>query len=58
MLEDVNIIAEYYGDYFSKGISYPNLLSYGLFDFEDTDISYVRPKVMIEGIAGDLIPKI
>lgn len=50
MLEDMNIIAQYYPDYFEKGKSYSNYISYGLFNnYEEPEISYVKPWVMIEG---------
>lgn len=50
MLEDINIIAEYYPDYFKKGISYPNYMSYGVFDkYADPEITYVKPGVIIKG---------
>lgn len=51
MLEDVEIISRYYSDYFEKGISYPNFMSYGVFDeFSDPEITYVKPGVMISEI--------
>lgn len=40
MLEDTYTIARYYGDYFYKGNTYGNFLSYGVF--------YVEPGVMIQ----------
>lgn len=48
MLEDVDIISNYYNDYFEKGDTYNNFLSFGLFDYED--FSYVKPSVIINGI--------
>lgn len=48
MLEDIEVIAEYYPDYFEKGISYPNFMSYGVFDYEDPDISYVKPGILMD----------
>jgi hydrogenase large subunit len=48
MIEDMNIIAEYYPDYFKKGMSYPNFMSYGLFD-KYSDLIYVKPGVMVKG---------
>ncbi|MCX7885235.1 MAG: nickel-dependent hydrogenase large subunit [Caloramator sp.] len=50
MLEDVYIISQYYSDYFNIGIGCKNLLSYGLFDFDDKSIFYVLPSVLINGI--------
>ena len=50
MLEDMEVISRYYLDYFQKGISYPNFMSYGIFDrYNDPEIDYVRPGVMISG---------
>ncbi|MDF2819907.1 MAG: nickel-dependent hydrogenase large subunit [Clostridiales bacterium] len=50
MLEDVGIISEYYSDYFEKGKSYPNFMSFGTFNsYEEKDISYVGAGVMING---------
>ncbi|SEF88247.1 hydrogenase large subunit [Caloramator fervidus] len=51
MLEDVNIISMYYGDYFEKGKTYNNFLSFGLFDYED--FYYVKPSVIINGVKSD-----
>lgn len=51
MLEDMDRIAEYYPDYFNKGISYPNFMSYGVFDnYLDSDLTFVKPGVMADGI--------
>ncbi|MBL4935938.1 nickel-dependent hydrogenase large subunit [Clostridium sp. YIM B02515] len=53
MLEDVNIIADYYKDYFKMGIGYGNLMSYGVFDtYKEKEISYVNPAVLINGQLG------
>lgn len=50
MIEDVNILAQYYADYFEKGNSYENFMSYGVFNkYEDEDITYVKPSVLING---------
>jgi len=50
MLEDVYIISKYYSDYFHMGRAYGNFMTYGLFDkYLDTDISYVKPGVLIDG---------
>lgn len=56
MLEDMDILAEYYKDYFEKGRDYNNYMSFGLFDYDDPDISYVRPGVMINGRREALEP--
>lgn len=49
MAEDIKILSEYYPDYFEKGKSYNNFMSYGLFNnYKDTDLFYVNPGVMIE----------
>ncbi|QCX34174.1 Ni/Fe hydrogenase [Caloramator sp. E03] len=50
MLEDVYIISQYYSDYFNIGIGCKNLLTYGLFDFDDKSIFYVKPSVLINGM--------
>lgn len=51
MLTDVGIIAAYYPDYFEKGISYPNFMTYGIFDsYDDREITFVRAGVMADGI--------
>jgi hydrogenase large subunit len=50
MLEDVNIIADYYKDYYAMGKGYGNLMTYGVYDtYKDKDISYVNPGVLIDG---------
>lgn len=50
MIDDMNIIAKYYPDYFEKGTSYPNFMSYGLFDkYNDPEITFVKPGVMVKG---------
>lgn len=50
MLMDLHDIAEYYKDYFTKGSSGNNFLSYGLFDnYIEKDIFYLKPSVMIKG---------
>ncbi|MCR6546587.1 nickel-dependent hydrogenase large subunit [Dehalobacterium formicoaceticum] len=50
MLPDVNIIAEYYHDYFSMGRGYGNLLSFGCFDgYQALGTLYVNPLVYTEG---------
>lgn len=47
MIEDVEVIAKYYPDYFKKGISYPNFMSFGVFDkYEDPEITYVKSRVI------------
>lgn len=53
MREDADVLAYYYPDYYEMGISYPNFLSYGAFDYDDPEISYVSPGVMMD---GDLQP--
>jgi hydrogenase large subunit len=50
MIPDVNVIAEYYRDYFRNGRGYKNLMSYGLFDsYRERDLFYLAPQVMIDG---------
>ncbi|MFW2488136.1 Ni/Fe hydrogenase [Clostridium chromiireducens] len=57
MIEDVGIISKYYYDYFKKGESYPNFMTYGTFDkYEDTEITYVKPGVMKDNIKYNLEP--
>lgn len=57
MIEDISILAEYYPDYFEKGISYPNFMSYGAFDsYEEADISYVKPGILMDGTLYPLEP--
>lgn len=40
LLEDVNIIAEYYKDYFKMGKGYGNLFDFGVYDDHDIPIKY------------------
>ena len=48
MIEDANIIADYYKDYFFKGASYGNFMSYGLYDsVGEKSLAYVKPAVLI-----------
>ena len=57
MVEDVEIIARYYDDYFKKGISYPYFMSYGVFDrYEDSEITYVKPGIVKDGVKYSLYP--
>lgn len=50
MVEDMNIIAEYYPEYYKIGGGTGNLLTYGLFDeMEDNELHYVKPSVYING---------
>ncbi len=58
MVEDVGILARYYPDYFKKGISYPNFMSYGIFhNYEDGDITFVKAGTRIDGILEPLKPQ-
>lgn len=57
MKEDADTIAYYYPDYFQLGMSYSNFMSYGVFDHEDEDISYVKPGVLVEGTMYPLQPE-
>lgn len=51
MLEDIDIISMYYGDYYEKGITDGSYLSYGAFDvYTNTEAFYLKPAVMINGI--------
>jgi hydrogenase large subunit len=56
MWEDTGIIAHYYPDYYQMGISYPNFLSYGVFDHEEPELSYVKPGIMVDGTRYPLDP--
>ncbi len=57
MKEDAEIIANYYSDYYEKGISYPYFMSYGTFDNEEPELSYVKPGVLIDGTLYPLEPE-
>ncbi|MGB8452133.1 MAG: nickel-dependent hydrogenase large subunit [Anaerocolumna sp.] len=58
MIEDVGIIAKYYPDYFQKGISYPNFMSYGIYnEYEEGEITFVKAGVMVEGTLYPLEPR-
>lgn len=49
MVPDVNILAEYYPDYFENGKGYGNLMSYGLYNqYIDKKFKYVDPGVLIK----------
>lgn len=50
MLEDVNIIAHYYKDYFQMGRGFGNLMSYGVFNtYKEKEVSYVNPAILLNG---------
>lgn len=51
MINDAYIIAEYYPEYYFMGEGYGNLLSYGVFDYEDKAIRYIGPRVLYNGIS-------
>lgn len=56
MTEDMNVIGEYYKDYFNKGGSYLNFMSFGLFDnYANSDITYLKSGVIIEGTRDKLL---
>lgn len=57
MIEDTMTIARYYPDYYKMGFSYPNFMSYGVFDYPDQDISYVYPGIMVEKNHYDFDPQ-
>lgn len=47
MIPDVYIISNYYRDYFSMGIGYKNLMSYGIYDtYKENQLSYVNPSIL------------
>ncbi len=50
MIFDVNIIGEYYPEYYYMGKGYKNLLSYGVFDYPDKEIRYIGPRAFYGGI--------
>lgn len=50
MREDAELLGYYYPDYYEKGISYSNFMSYGAFNYEEEEISYVKPEIMVNGI--------
>jgi hydrogenase large subunit len=54
MQEDIDTIAEYYPDYFEKGISYPNFMSYGVFHHEEPEINFLSPGILVNGTAYEL----
>ncbi|MBU3146700.1 nickel-dependent hydrogenase large subunit [Clostridium sp. CF012] len=58
MVEDINIIADYYPEYFKIGGGARNLLAYGLFhDLENKDMQYVQPLSYIDGEVASLDSK-
>jgi hydrogenase large subunit len=55
MIEDMNIIAKYYPEYFTIGAGTGNLLTFGLFDdLKHKELNYVNPSVYIDGIKRGL----
>lgn len=57
MIPDVQVISEYYSDYFENGVGYGNLMTYGLFDtYEEESLFYVEPQVFIGGEVYRLDP--
>ncbi|HWT77046.1 MAG TPA: nickel-dependent hydrogenase large subunit [Mobilitalea sp.] len=56
MREDTEVIAYYYPDYYEMGISYPNFLSYGVFDNAEESIHYVGPGVLMNGELQEFSP--
>ncbi len=58
MLPDVYTIADYYGDYFSMGGGYGNLLSFGCFDgYKELGTLYVNPLVYTDGSTSVFSPE-
>lgn len=58
MLPDVYTIAEYYRDYFSIGMGYGNLLSFGCFDnYKNLGTLYVNPLIYTDGIKNVFNPE-
>lgn len=57
MMDDVEILANYYSDYFKKGSSYPYFMTFGVFNnYDDSDITYVKAGVMKDNIKYNLKP--
>lgn len=51
MTEDLSILTYYYKDYYFKGISTGNFMSFGIFNNDLYDnFTYVKPKVLVNGI--------
>lgn len=58
MVEDVYIIADYYKDYFSMGMGYSNLMSYGVFyNYNDNNLNYIEPKVLLGKMINNFEPQ-
>jgi hydrogenase large subunit len=58
MLEDMDIIALYYTDYFANGDTGGNYLSYGINDdYNNANTYYIKPTVMIKGKIEELDAK-
>ncbi|MBU3188798.1 nickel-dependent hydrogenase large subunit [Clostridium bowmanii] len=58
MVDDINIIAHYYPEYFKIGGGTENLLTYGLFhDLSNKEMQYVQPSSYIDGEVAILDPK-
>lgn len=57
MREDMEIIADHYPEYYQLGISYPNFMTFGSFSYEDKDITYVHPGVLVNGQPSGLQPQ-
>lgn len=50
MIPDVQLLAQYYNDYFKMGVGYGNLLSFGCFnDYKSLGTLYVNPSVYSGG---------
>jgi hydrogenase large subunit len=57
MIEDVNIIADYYRDYFSMGRGCGNLMSYGVYDnYKDKELTYVYPSILLNDLISSFNP--
>ena len=58
MVDDINIIADYYPEYFKIGGGPRNLLTYGLFhDLPNKEMQYVQPLSYIDGEVAPLNSK-
>lgn len=50
MIPDAYIIGKYYPEYYSMGVGWGNLMSYGVFDYPEKNIRYISPSIYIDGI--------
>ncbi|KMT22241.1 nickel-dependent hydrogenase large subunit [Clostridium cylindrosporum] len=55
LLEDINIIASYYKDYYTMGAGPQNFMSYGLYDNPKFPVKYVSPGVILKSSTNQYI---